>query len=419
MNHLAPSLLFCLAACSSVIIPETTETTGGATTGLAGSSGGPGTTSTTAEPTTTTSSGTGGSSGQEIDAVDYAEPGAAPVGNETFTLPVGDRSLLVELWYPADMSEKTASDKGESILEFVPAGPDRDAFSGLLAAQTEAIKAGVRTQTRSARGAKDAGAASYPLIVMSHCHSCVRFSTFSVAEHLASLGFVVAAPDHVGNTLFDALAGQSAEVGEEFLVVRVGDLSALLDALLGPGAPAVPEWLRGRIDAEAVGAIGHSFGAGTAGRLAQDDPRVKAALPIMAPVENPLFPGTKVAQIEEPLLFVLAEEDGSIQKIGNNLIESNFQAKSPPTYLVGVADAGHWGVTDICGITPEFAAGCGPGKRMSDGTDFVFRDPAQVRAIAAAYAAAFFDLHLRNNPAGLEYLQTATPADVVTVDVRL
>lgn len=417
MKRLASPLLVWLVACNSVGIPQDTESSMGATTGPPGSSGevtSTSSTSSTGEPTTT-GSGTQG----QMDAVDYAEPGEAPVGNQTFTLPVGDRSLLVELWYPADMAEKTAADAGESILEFVPAGPDRDAFAGLLAAQTEAIKAGVRTQTRSARGAKDAGAPLYPLLVMSHCHSCVRFSTFSVAEHLASRGFVVAAPDHVGNTLFDALAGQSAEVGEEFLLVRVGDLSALLDALLDPGAQAVPEWLRGRIDAEAVGAIGHSFGAGTAGRLAQEDPRVKATLPIMAPVENLLFPGTKVAQIDEPLLFVLAEEDGSIQKIGNNLIESNFKAKSPPAYLVGVADAGHWGVTDICGITPDFAAGCGPGKRMTDGTDFVFRDPGQVRAIAAAYAAAFFDLHLRQNPAGLEYLQTATPPDVVTVDVRL
>jgi len=418
MKRLASPLLVWLVACSSVGIPQDSESSMGATTGPPGSSGEvtstSSTSSTTGEPTTT-GSGTLG----QMDAVDYAEPGEAPVGNQTFTLPVGDRSLLVELWYPADMAEKTAADAGESILEFVPAGPDRDAFAGLLAAQTEAIKAGVRTQTRSARGAKDAGAPLYPLLVMSHCHNCVRFSTFSLAEHLASRGFVVAAPDHVGNTLFDALAGQSAEVGEEFLLVRVGDLSALLDALLDPDAQAVPEWLRGRIDAEAVGAIGHSFGAGTAGRLAQEDPRVKAALPIMAPVENLLFPGTKVAQIDEPLLFVLAEEDGSIQKIGNNLIESNFKAKSPPAYLVGVADAGHWGVTDICGITPDFAAGCGPGKRMTDGTDFVFRDPGQVRAIAAAYAAAFFDLHLRQNPAGLEYLQTATPPDVVTVDVRL
>lgn len=418
MKRLASPLLVWLVACSSVGIPQDTESSMGATTGPPGSSGEvtstSSTSSTTGEPTTT-GSGTQG----QMDAVDYAEPGEAPVGNQTFTLPVGDRSLLVELWYPADMAEKTAADAGESILEFVPAGPERDAFAGLLAAQTEAIKAGVRTQTRSARGAKDAGAPLYPLLVMSHCHSCVRFSTFSVAEHLASRGFVVAAPDHVGNTLFDALAGQSAEVGEAFLLVRVGDLSALLDALLDPDAQAVPEWLRGRIDAEAVGAIGHSFGAGTAGRLAQEDPRVKAALPIMAPVENLLFPGTKVAQIDEPLLFVLAEEDGSIQKIGNNLIESNFKAKSPPAYLVGVADAGHWGVTDICGITPDFAAGCGPGKRMTDGTDFVFRDPGQVRAIAAAYAAAFFDLHLRQNPAGLEYLKTATPPDVVTVDVRL
>ena len=39
--------------------------------------------------------------------------------------------------------------------------------------------------------------ASFPLVVFSHHYEGVRFALFSVAERLASLGFVVAAPDHV------------------------------------------------------------------------------------------------------------------------------------------------------------------------------------------------------------------------------
>jgi hypothetical protein len=165
--------------------------------------------------------------------------------------------------------------------------------------------------------------------------------------------------------------------------------------------------------------MGHSYGAATAGRLAQDDDRVVAALPIMAPVESPFFPMSKVAEVAEPSLYVLAVEDNSILQIGNNLIESNFDQAATPAYLVRMGDAGHWGPTDICGLVSAFDAGCGAGKRMTDGTDFTYLDPAIARSIVAGYAAAFFDLHLNGNQAALAYLQTPVPADVVEVEARL
>jgi hypothetical protein len=226
---------------------------------------------------------------------------------------------------------------------------------------------------------------------------------------------VVVAADHDGNTQFD----KGATLGEEFLQVRVADQMAVLDAVLDAGNQAVPEAIRGAIDAGKVGAMGHSYGAATAGRLAQEDDRIVAAMPIAAPVENPIFPGTKLADIAEPLLMVLLVEDNSIQKIGNGLIESNFDGANPPAYLVRLGDAGHWGPSDICGLVEGFNPGCGPGTRMTDGTEFEYLDPLQARAIVASYAAAFFDLHLRGAAAGLEFLQTATPAELVEVESRL
>ncbi|WAS98121.1 alpha/beta hydrolase family protein [Nannocystis punicea] len=385
------------------------EPPGGTASGTDTPTTGAGTTeSDTFAPTTS-----GTSSGSEED---YDAPGAAPVGNATFSVVAGDRTLLVEAWYPADASAQAAADAGHPIAEFVPEGPNRDAIVGMLAKLSEHGQVGVREQTRSARDAASAGTGPYPLVMFSHCHGCVRFSMFTIAEHLASHGFVVVAPDHAGNTLFDE---SQPELGEAFLQVRVADQSAVLDAVLDAGNSAVPEAIRGAIDATRVGAMGHSFGAATAGRLAQEDDRIVAAMPIAAPVQNPLFPGSKLAEIVEPELFVLAVEDNSIQKIGNNLIESNFDAAATPAYLVRMKDTGHWGPTDICGLVEQFDAGCGPGARQSDGTEFVYLEPLQARAIVAAYAVAFFDHHLRGNVSALDYLQTATPPEVVEVETRL
>jgi predicted dienelactone hydrolase len=428
MRRLVLSLSCLIGACSTAA-PEATGN-GSATAVSASVSDG----STSEDvPTATTSGGAG--TGDDSDATptgdpggtgdsagvdaDYDLPGEHPVGVATFTLTAGDRTLLVEAWYPAIAGAKAEAEAGASIAEFVPPGPDRDTFDGLLADLSESGKVGTRLQTRSARDADPADMSPKPVIVFSHCHACTRFSAFTLAEHLASRGYVVVAPDHAGNTLFDQLAGQGAEVGEDFLKVRVADLSAVLDAVLDPQNQAVPAAIRGAVDPARVGALGHSFGAGTAGRLAQEDDRVVAALPIGAPPENPLFPGTKIANIAEPTLFVKLLEDNSIGAVGNGLIESNFKSAATPTWIVRVRDAGHWGVTDICGLVADFDPGCGPGTRMTDGTAFTYLDPQQVRTIAAAYAAAFFDLHLRADPSAAAYLMSADPPDLVEVDARM
>ncbi|MCY1007001.1 dienelactone hydrolase family protein [Nannocystis pusilla] len=422
------SLTLLLAACSTAAAtsgPDSAGGTDGSGSSISSTTGeppGPGSSAATDTPTTGAGTTEGGTldpdattTGQGSEE-DYDAPGAAPVGNATFSVVAGERTLLVEAWYPADISAQAAADAGHPIAEFVPEGPQRDMMVALLAKLSEHGQVGVREQTRSARDAASAGTGPYPLVMFSHCHGCVRFSMFTIAEHLASHGFVVVAPDHAGNTLFDE---PQAPLDEAFLQVRVADQMAVLDAVLDAGNSAVPEAIRGAIDPARIGAMGHSYGAATAGRLAQEDDRIVAALPIAAPVQNPIFSGTKLAEIDEPQLFVLAAEDNSIGKIGNQLIESNFDAAATPAYLVRMKDTGHWGPTDICGLAEQFDAGCGPGARQTDGSEFVYLEPLQARAIVAAYAAAFFDHHLRGNAAALEFLQTATPPEVVEVEARL
>lgn len=395
------------AGSTSVAEPTTSASTGTGTTVT-----GAGTDTSGALPTSTGDSDTG-------EAIDYTAPGPFVAGNARFVLPAGDRQLPVEVWYPADAAAAADAAKGRPIAEFVAEGPDRLAFEDLLTKLSPAGKIGTRLQTGSSFDAALAAGGPWPLLVFSHCHSCTRFSAFSVAEHLASHGFIVAAPDHLGNTLFDELAGNSAAIGEEFLKVRRADLGAVLDAMLDAGSPVVPAALRGQSDATRIGALGHSFGAASVGRLAQEDPRVLASMPIAAPIENPFFPGNKVADIHVPLLSILAEEDNSIGALGNNLIEMNFKGANPPIRLVRVRDAGHWNFTDICGLTEGFSPGCGEGTRQTvPGEPFTYLDIDIGRGIARAYAVAFFDRYLRDGQSAAAYLDAPDPADIVTVEVR-
>lgn len=416
-------LALSLAACS----PSDGSGTGDTASGTSSA-----TVATDAATTTATTAGTGTSSVTDAtsvptstgdsdtgEAIDYTAPGPFVVANTRFVLPAGERALQVEVWYPADAAAAADAAKGHPIAEFVAEGPDRVAFEDLLAKLSPAGQIGTRLQTSSAFDGPLAAGGPWPLLVFSHCHSCIRFSAFSVAEHLASHGFIVAAPDHAGNTLFDELAGNSAAIGEDFLKIRRADLGVVLDAMLDPQGAAVPASLRGQSDPARVGALGHSFGAATVGRLAQEDPRVRAAMPIAAPIENPFFPGNKIADIHVPLLSILAEEDNSIGALGNNLIASNFKSANPPIRLVRVRDAGHWNFSDICGLVDGFSPGCGEGVRQTVANEpFTYLDIDIGRGIARAYAVAFFDRYLRDAPDAAAYLDALDPADVVTVEIR-
>jgi predicted dienelactone hydrolase len=333
------------------------------------------------------------------------------VGHERFTLEdtVRGRSLQVQVWYPADEGARAAADEGVPLPELLPEGPERDALVALIAQAPERCTS---RRTRSAPGAAPADGV-FPVVLFSHCSGCLRFSSLTVAERLASHGIAVVAPDHAGGTLFDAQAGQLAAIGDEFLGVRAGDLRAVLDAVLDPAHPSVPGALRGRLDGSRVGVMGHSYGAATAGKVLQDDPRFRAGFVMAAP---PAFlGGVEMKQIQAPVFLLLAGEDNSIGAVGNNLIRSNFKDAPGPAWLAEVTDAGHWSFSDICALTPSLQPGCGEGKRQSDKSDFTYLDIDTGRGIAASYAAAFFAWTLLQRPEAEGYLGIARPETQVTL----
>jgi dienelactone hydrolase len=359
------------------------------------------------------------STGDPPADADYDQAGPHPVGHTRIEIDdaSGLRVLPVEIWYPADLAAAQAAEVGVPLEEFEPPGPQRD----LLAALVAAAPAGcTRTHTHSAADAVPAEAVTpYPLVVFSHCHECVRFSSFSIAERLASHGFAVAGVDHVDGTLYEGQAGTAVPISDEFLMVRVSDVGRVLDVLLDPETLALPPELAGRFDATRVGAMGHSFGGATTGRVLQDDGRVHAGLVIAAPVQSPFTPTNSLAAITEPMMMMLAQEDNAILEAGNDFIRGNFADANPPVWLVEFADAGHWSFSDVCGLVPQFTPGCGEGERQTEpGILFTYLDNELARDITATYAARFFAAQLRDEVAADAELDVAEPEDIVTVSVR-
>lgn len=343
----------------------------------------------------------------------YEAAGPHAVGHSIFgaTDAARGRALTMQVWYPA----AAVSGGGTPLEALVDDAADRGVLAGLVA---DAPPACTRKRVGSERDAAPADG-TWPVVAFSHCHGCTRFAGAAIAERLASHGYAVIAPDHAGNTLFDAQRGENAPLNGEFLATRAADVRFALDLALDATSTALPAPLRGRFDAARVGVFGHSYGAATTGLVLESDPRPKAGVAIAAPIENDLLPPAKMANVKVPVMFLLAREDNSISEIGNQLIRSNFDRGNAPLWLVEVEDAGHWSFSDVCGLVDAFDAGCGEGERQtSPGDRFWYLDPEGARGLAASYVTSFFAAHLGGDAAAKAWLSAPHPSGVVTTKVR-
>jgi predicted dienelactone hydrolase len=195
-----------------------------------------------------------------------------------------DRRLPTEVWYPA-----RASYRGRDLH-----AEHQDRFE---------VIPGFTAQAQHAVRDADPAEGRFPLVLFSHGFGSDRRQSSTSCTHWASHGYVVASPDHVGNTMMDmiqmALGGM---LGGHGLAERMADVARLrprdLIHLVEP--LCADDKLGGHIEASRIGAAGHSFGGWTALVAAARDPRVAAVLG-MAPVGGPGGPA-----IAEPLRTHLA-----------------------------------------------------------------------------------------------------------------
>jgi predicted dienelactone hydrolase len=246
-----------------------------------------------------------------------------------------DRTLTVDIWYPADKR----SDAPTASLDLVFA---RLPLPGVLAGP------------EAARG-------SFPLVVFSHGNGGVRFQSWFLMQALASHGFVVAAPDHAGNTAIDAIAGTSDPIAVA-AANRPRDVSFVIDQMLARDrVPADP--LHRRIDEGDIAVAGHSFGGFTALATAggfldyRPDPRVDAIVPV-APATFGLT-DEQLASIDVPTLLMGGTSD-TVVPIEPGIVRAWDLISGRPEYRVDLLAAGHNSFTNVCDIRDAYvAAGVG------------------------------------------------------------
>jgi dienelactone hydrolase len=184
----------------------------------------------------------------------------------------------------------------------------------------------------------DASGGPYPVLMFSHGSCGYPLQSTFLLPLIASRGYVVVAPPHPGNTIFEFPTCGTPQVQLSSAVERPQDVIFALDQMLAASAdPASP--FSGALDASRIGMSGHSFGGFTTFLVVAQDARFKVAVP--------MAPATPRAQasLAVPSLLMLGAIDSVIDLTTARQAYAN---SASPKYKVEIEHAGHYAFSNGC-----------------------------------------------------------------------
>ncbi|MFD7641829.1 alpha/beta hydrolase family protein [Kitasatospora sp. NPDC059795] len=295
----------------------------------------------------------------------------------------GARELMVSMYYPARAGSGTpapymSTEEARLLLA------RKDPGTSIPPESVAGVGTWARADARPADG-------RFPLVLLSPGFTFPRALFSSIAEDLASRGYVVALIDHTyestgvtfpdGRTLPCAICDQPPEGGLPAIAEsRAKDASFVIDRLTSGSSP----WERARlIDRHRIGMAGHSIGGDAAATTMAADHRVRAGVNMdgtfFAPVPAGGLDGRPF------LLFGAGVHD--TQGTDTSWDEAWSRLDGWKRWLT-VAGADHGSFSDL-GLLAQAA-----GRPSAPGAI----DPTRGLAITRTYLAAFFDLQLKGKP---------------------
>jgi predicted dienelactone hydrolase len=196
------------------------------------------------------------------------------------------RELMVKIYYPAKNDDSKQFDRyfhnSLELLKAFAAGYQMPEFmfSHLQLVKTNS-KEGLQVSEKEQR---------YPVILFSHGAGTTMEVQTAQCEDLASQGYIVAAIDHTyisWATLFpDRVVTakeatthfNTADPAETINQIMADDSKFVMDSLSRMNEGKIYSNLKGRVNLDKIGAIGHSVGGAVAYNLAINDSRIKAAI---------------------------------------------------------------------------------------------------------------------------------------------
>lgn len=243
------------------------------------------------------------------------------------TLDLGDRK--VEVWYPADKGAQ----KGKS----------RDVYN-LRDWLPTAIQPKVPVETapftsNAYRDIKVSKKGPFPLVLFSHGYASFRDQSTFLTTHLASWGFIVAAPDHLERGLASVLGEAPAVKKTDTEVLR-----ATVDLLRAENAKPA-SLLRGKVKKGKIAVAGHSAGGFEAVAFGAQ-PDVNTYIALSAGAASGSDTGQTVSSLpKKPSMFITGSADTIVALTE---VQPTFDQATAPKRMVVLGNAGHLAMTDVC-----------------------------------------------------------------------
>lgn len=350
-----------------------------------------------------------------VRTISFIDPSRPDVVNAPAEgdIPQADRTLVVEVWYPAD--DDTA-----------PGGT----YTALLRDGTTQVE----LQGIAARDATPAQG-SFPLVILSHGYPGNRFLMSHLGENLASKGYVVVAADHPESTYDDMGLFASTLVNrpldQAFLLNAMADLDDEIGAITDADRTGIVGYSMGGYGALIFGGAGLSQTAVT--RVEPDafvasqnmlsrnaagsedhadliDPRVKAIVAIGPWGRNwDFWDAEGLAGLETPLLLVAGGQDDVSEYPA---IREIFEETSGTNrYLLTFEGANHNAAAPIPAPMEAWEVSESLGRAPYDHYADAVWDSVRMNNVLQHFTSAFFSIHLEGYSDAADYFNVVENAE--------
>jgi dienelactone hydrolase len=335
------------------------------------------------------------------------------------------RELLVWIWYPAPAGQSSAVVDDYQPLYLRAPGGDASVpliFRPLTWVFELLSHDPSRVHGHSLRNVDvSPQQRSYPVVIMRAGASLEVTNYSTLAEDLASHGYVVVgfdAPYRTGQVVFpdgrvisrrpennpELYSGEElTRLASKLLAAWTGDIAFVLDRLQRLNASDTAGRFRGRLDLTRVGVFGHSFGGATAAQFCSQDSRCTAGID----VDGSLHGSVIQAGIHKPFMFLLSDHGDFSSDAETHQIQADIQSvydrlPADGRLRISIRGANHFTFTDDGAVLKS---------RLLRGIlrllGMLGIDGRRQLAITAYCVHSFFDTHLKG--AGAPLLKMSPP----------
>jgi len=348
-------------------------------------------------------------------------------------VPGTKRELLVWIWYPSAAGRSVAIDDYLPAQMRVPVEP----AGGPLIFRLLSRVFGLLTRDPSkvhGHSARDTGVSpqqrSYPVVIMRAGASLEVWNYSTLAEDLASHGYVVVGFDAPYRTFTVVVpdgrvirrtqennpelclerTGQERELcANRLQTVWTSDIAFVLNRLEKLNASDPSGKFPGRLDMTRVGVFGHSFGGATAAQFCHEDSRCKAGIDVDGAPHGSVIQ----AGIDRPFMFLLSdhghESDPESSQVGADIRSIYDRLPPDERAFIEIRGANHFLFSDDGALLKSHIV-----LRTLRMLGIVRIDGRRQLAVTAYCLRSFFDAYLKR--AGVSQISSPSYPEVQVLE---